>query len=114
MPEVLAAASLVVSRAGASLVAEITAIGVPSILVPSPNVTNNHQEPNARSVADAGAGEMILERELTGDALFERISAIMGDSDRRAAMSKASRSLGMPEAAAAIYEQIRRVTRQQR
>lgn len=109
MPEVLAAASLVVSRAGASLLAEITALGVPSILVPSPNVTNNHQEPNARSVADAGAGEMILERELGGGKLRERVFAIMKDAPLRRRMSEASKSLGMPQAAADIYAQLKRV-----
>src|SRR5690606_37977055 len=67
MPDVLAASSLVVSRSGASSLAELTALGIPSVLVPSPNVTNNHQEPNARSLADAGAAVMLLEHELTGE-----------------------------------------------
>lgn len=112
MPEVLSAASLVVSRAGASFIAETTSIGVPSILIPSPNVTNNHQEANARSVADAGAGVMILERNLTGEVLFEHISAIMADASRRESMAGASRKLGMPQAAATIYEQLGRIIRQ--
>ena len=110
MPEVLAAASLVVSRAGASLIAEFTSIGKPSILVPSPNVTNNHQEPNARSLADAGASVMILERDLTGESLFASVSAIMKDKARRASMAEAARKLGMPEAARVIAEQLIRVT----
>jgi len=111
MPEVLAAASLYVGRAGASFLAEITSLGIPSILIPSPNVTNNHQEANARSLVDAGAAKMILERELTGDSLFARISEIMGDSAHRAEMSKASRELGMPQSASLIYEQIVRLQR---
>jgi UDP-N-acetylglucosamine--N-acetylmuramyl-(pentapeptide) pyrophosphoryl-undecaprenol N-acetylglucosamine transferase len=111
MPEVLSAASLVVSRAGASSLAEITSLGVPSILIPSPNVTNNHQEPNARSLADAGAAVMVLERDLTGGLLFNRISEIMSDNARRGAMALASRKLGMPEAAASIFEQIVRISR---
>ncbi|BBI34673.1 undecaprenyldiphospho-muramoylpentapeptide beta-N-acetylglucosaminyltransferase [Cohnella abietis] len=111
MPEVLSAASLVVSRAGASSLAEITSLGIPSILIPSPNVTNNHQEPNARSLADAGAAEMILERDLTGGLLYSHINAIMGDSARRSLMAHASRELGMPGAASAIYDQITRVNR---
>jgi UDP-N-acetylglucosamine--N-acetylmuramyl-(pentapeptide) pyrophosphoryl-undecaprenol N-acetylglucosamine transferase len=111
MPEVLAAASLVVSRAGASSLAEITSLGVPSILIPSPNVTNNHQEPNARSLADAGAADMILERNLTGDLLFRHIRAIMGDTAYRGSMAQASRKLGMPNAATTIVEQITRLLR---
>ncbi|KIL34651.1 UDP-diphospho-muramoylpentapeptide beta-N-acetylglucosaminyltransferase [Cohnella kolymensis] len=112
MHEVLSAASLVVTRAGASFIAETTSIGVPAILIPSPNVTNNHQEANARSVADAGAGVMILERNLSGEVLFQQIAAIMTDSARRQSMAQASRNLGMPQAAAAIYEQIGRIIRQ--
>ncbi|MBB6673219.1 undecaprenyldiphospho-muramoylpentapeptide beta-N-acetylglucosaminyltransferase [Cohnella nanjingensis] len=111
MPEVLAAASLVVSRAGASSLAEITALGVPAILVPSPNVTNNHQQPNAESLAACGGGEMILERDLTGDLLYERIAAIMGDDARRREMAAASRRLGMPEAAATICFQLEALVR---
>ncbi|WP_372663046.1 undecaprenyldiphospho-muramoylpentapeptide beta-N-acetylglucosaminyltransferase [Cohnella sp.] len=111
MPEVLSAASLVVSRAGASSLAEITSLGIPSILIPSPNVTNNHQEPNARSLADAGAAVMILERQLTGELLFSHIRTIMDDTLHRALMAEASRKLGMPNAAAAIYEQITRLHR---
>ncbi|HEY8530196.1 MAG TPA: undecaprenyldiphospho-muramoylpentapeptide beta-N-acetylglucosaminyltransferase [Paenibacillaceae bacterium] len=110
MPEVLAAASLVVSRAGASFLAEITAIGVPAILIPSPNVTGNHQQPNAESLAREGAAVMLLERELTGETLFGHIAAIMRDPARRRSMAAASRALGKPEAAALIYEEMRRLT----
>jgi UDP-N-acetylglucosamine--N-acetylmuramyl-(pentapeptide) pyrophosphoryl-undecaprenol N-acetylglucosamine transferase len=111
MPEVLAATSLFVGRAGASFLAEITSLGIPSILIPSPNVTNNHQEANARSLADAGAAKMILERDLTGSLLFSHISSIMGDTARKDTMALASRKLGMPGAAASIYEQIVRLSR---
>ncbi|UVI32197.1 undecaprenyldiphospho-muramoylpentapeptide beta-N-acetylglucosaminyltransferase [Paenibacillus spongiae] len=102
MPEVLAATTLVVSRSGASSLAEVTALGIPSILIPSPNVTNNHQEANARSIADAGAAEMIVERNLNGEMLFERIQAIMTDPGRLASMGKASHSLGIPQSASLI------------
>jgi UDP-N-acetylglucosamine--N-acetylmuramyl-(pentapeptide) pyrophosphoryl-undecaprenol N-acetylglucosamine transferase len=111
MPEVLAAASLVVSRAGASSIAEITALGVPSILVPSPNVTNNHQEPNARSLADGGAARMILERDLSAESLFDAVSAVMNDPVRRQSMAVAARKLGMPDAAQSIGEQLIRIMR---
>jgi len=109
MPDVLAAASLVVSRAGASLLSEFTALGMPAILVPSPNVTNNHQEPNAKSLADAGAGVMILERDLSGETLLAGVRDIMTDRKRRASMSEAARSLGKPDAANAILAQLTRI-----
>ncbi len=70
MPEVLAATSLIISRAGASFLSEITSLGIPSILIPSPNVTNNHQEANARSLQQEGASEMVLEKELRPAELF--------------------------------------------
>ncbi|MFC5467165.1 undecaprenyldiphospho-muramoylpentapeptide beta-N-acetylglucosaminyltransferase [Cohnella suwonensis] len=109
MPDVLAAASLFVGRAGASFLAEVTSLGIPSILVPSPNVTNNHQEANARSLSDAGAGTLILERDLTGNVLFEKIAGIISDPEKKERMAKASRSLGMPRSASDIYEQIVRI-----
>jgi UDP-N-acetylglucosamine--N-acetylmuramyl-(pentapeptide) pyrophosphoryl-undecaprenol N-acetylglucosamine transferase len=109
MPEVLAAASLVVSRAGAGMIAEFASAGMPSILIPSPNVTNNHQEPNARSVADAGAAVMILEKELTGETLFAAVSSILSDERRRTSMAEAARKLGMPDAARTIAEQLERL-----
>ena len=109
MAEVLADASLVISRSGASSLAEITALGLPSILVPSPNVTANHQEANARSLVDAGAAEMILERNLSGSALLESIRAITSDASRLSEMSKASLSLGMPEAAVRIAAELKRL-----
>ncbi|NBD22796.1 undecaprenyldiphospho-muramoylpentapeptide beta-N-acetylglucosaminyltransferase [Paenibacillus glycinis] len=110
MPEVLAASQLVVGRSGASSLAEITALGIPSILVPSPNVTNNHQEANARSLADAGAAEMIRERDLNAAALFGRIVGIMNDKHVHAKMGEAARALGMPDSAAMIVGELKRLT----
>lgn len=106
MPEVLAASAMIVSRAGASFLAEVTSLGVPAVLVPSPNVTNNHQQPNAESLANAGAGRMILEKDLSGDTLLAAVSAIMKDAALRGRMTEASRGLGMPKAAEAIYGQM--------
>lgn len=109
MPEVLAATSLIVSRSGASSLAEITALGIPSILIPSPNVTNNHQEANARSLANEQAAEMILEKDLSGQALFARIEAIIGDEKRWKSMSERAKTLGMPDSAKQIAEEIERL-----
>ncbi|MGF7046156.1 UDP-N-acetylglucosamine--N-acetylmuramyl-(pentapeptide) pyrophosphoryl-undecaprenol N-acetylglucosamine transferase [Paenibacillus sp. DS2015] len=111
MPEVLAATSLIVNRAGASFLAEINSLGIPSILIPSPNVTNNHQEANARQLEKAGAAEVIVEKELTGDRLFQAISNIMGDLDVHRTMSESSRKLGKPESANLIVEEMRRLSR---
>lgn len=110
MPEVLAASELVVGRSGASSLAELTALGIPSILIPSPNVTNNHQEANARSLVEAGAAEMILEKEATGNKLFERIKAIMSSSKQLSEMKRASLKLGMPESASLITNELMKLT----
>jgi UDP-N-acetylglucosamine--N-acetylmuramyl-(pentapeptide) pyrophosphoryl-undecaprenol N-acetylglucosamine transferase len=105
-PDLLAACSLVIGRSGASSIAEITAIGVPSIQVPSPNVTNNHQEANARRLVEAGAAEIVLEREMNPVKLIEQIRAIMSDASRRSNMQLAAKQVGKPDSAKAIYELI--------
>ncbi|GFN30395.1 undecaprenyldiphospho-muramoylpentapeptide beta-N-acetylglucosaminyltransferase [Paenibacillus xylaniclasticus] len=109
MPDVLAASSLVVCRAGASTIAEMTALGIPSILIPSPNVTNNHQEANARSLVDAGAARMILERELSGERLLDTIRTMLLDEKQLAETGQAAAKLGMPDAAVTIVNELRRL-----
>lgn len=99
MPEVLSGMDLVVSRAGATTLAELTSLGIPSILIPSPYVTNNHQEKNARVLSKHGAAQLLLENELTGNKLIESIDRILLDQNRLNAMKKASKELGMPDAA---------------
>jgi UDP-N-acetylglucosamine--N-acetylmuramyl-(pentapeptide) pyrophosphoryl-undecaprenol N-acetylglucosamine transferase len=107
MPEVLAATSIIVSRSGASSLAEITALGLPSILIPSPNVTNNHQEANARWLEREGAAKVILERELNGRILYEAILKIASDPIRYEHMSLQAKKLGKRDAASQIYEAMR-------
>ncbi|PTX51235.1 UDP-N-acetylglucosamine-N-acetylmuramylpentapeptide N-acetylglucosamine transferase [Melghirimyces profundicolus] len=111
MPDVLAGTSLVVGRAGASTLAELTALGIPSILVPSPYVTNNHQETNARWLEEQGAGCMILEKELNGGRLWEMIRAITDDPNRHREMSEAARKLGRPDAAEVIVDELDKLSR---
>ncbi|WP_338048676.1 undecaprenyldiphospho-muramoylpentapeptide beta-N-acetylglucosaminyltransferase [Paludifilum halophilum] len=111
MPDVLAATSLVVGRAGASTLAELTALGVPSILIPSPYVTNNHQEVNARWIEEQGAGRMILERDLTGDGLWSVISEMTEDDAGHEKMSQAARELGRPDAAEVIIDELVQLSR---
>lgn len=110
MADMLADATIVVSRSGASSLAEMTALGLPSILIPSPNVTNNHQEANARSLFDAGAAEMVLEKELTGENLLALIQEIVQDESRMKQMCQASKQLAVPNSASLIAEELKKLT----
>lgn len=103
MPEVLAGIDLTVSRAGATTLAELTSLGIPSILIPSPYVTDNHQEKNARALSEHGAARLLLEKDLTGPKLVENIDQILGNEEKLANMKKAARKLGIPDAAQRLY-----------
>jgi UDP-N-acetylglucosamine--N-acetylmuramyl-(pentapeptide) pyrophosphoryl-undecaprenol N-acetylglucosamine transferase len=109
MPDVLAATHLLVGRAGASTLAEITALGVPAILIPSPYVTNNHQEKNARGLERAGAARVIVERELTGMSLQKCLSEILSDKELWKQMRENSLTLGMPRAATEMVRQLKEI-----
>jgi len=99
-------ADLVVCRAGATTVAELTCIGLPAIFIPFPHAADNHQEINAGWVVSADAGEMILETDLTGPELWRHIQHLRDTPRRREAMAERARALGRPEAAAAIVTDI--------
>jgi len=105
MDEVYAKADLVVCRAGATTVAELTAFGKAAILVPYPYAIYDHQRGNAQALQDRGAADMILDRDLTGEVLAARIRAYFSDRERLARMAGAARTLGRPEAAARIVEE---------
>ena len=105
MPMALAAADLAVFRAGAIGLAELTAKGVPSVLIPYPYATANHQEFNARAVEAAGAAKVILDKELTGEKLLEEIEHLLIRSEDLQKMKKAAKSLGRPGAAKEIAQQ---------
>ena len=77
MPKALAAADLAVFRAGALGIAELTVRGVPAVLVPYPYAASNHQEQNARAMAEAGAAEMILDKDLTADRLLAALAELL-------------------------------------
>jgi UDP-N-acetylglucosamine--N-acetylmuramyl-(pentapeptide) pyrophosphoryl-undecaprenol N-acetylglucosamine transferase len=111
MPDVLAATHVVVARAGASTLAELTALGIPSILVPSPYVTNNHQEANARALEQAGAAFVLLEQECSGVQLWSMITQIVEQPHVHEQMSAAARKLGMPEAADRIVDELEKIAR---
>ncbi|MDM7526972.1 MAG: undecaprenyldiphospho-muramoylpentapeptide beta-N-acetylglucosaminyltransferase [Lactobacillus paracasei subsp. paracasei] len=97
MPSILPDIGLLISRAGATTLAEITALGIPAVLIPSPNVTHHHQFLNAQSLTKQGAAITITEDEL--DNHFpRRVVTLMEDDEKRAAMAKASKKLGVPDA----------------
>lgn len=104
------ASDLVVSRAGASTLTEITALGLPSILIPYPHATLAHQDQNARLLEKSGAAVVINDRDLTGDVLADAIVALVCDSARMGTMSKNSRDLGKPDAAREIASHLHDLT----
>ncbi len=110
LPNLLARTDLVVSRAGATTLAEITALGVPGILIPSPNVTNNHQEYNADILARQEAAVLLREQDLDRPALAELIISLLKDRDKLQHMSAASRKLGFPDAAERMFAVLLEVT----
>ena len=106
MPTVMRAADVVLCRAGASTISELTALGVAAIIVPSPNVANNHQEKNARVLSDHGAAELILETESSGQRLLDETRKILTDENLRLNMEQKMAALGVPDANQRIYETV--------
>lgn len=98
MPELLAAADAAVVRAGAITIAELAVRGVPAVIIPSPNVANDHQVPNARVMSDAGAGVMLLDRDLNGDSLLAALTPLLDDPAVRREMAAKAESVARPEA----------------
>ena len=114
MPQALACADVAVFRAGAIGIAELTARGVPSILVPYPFAAANHQEMNARAVATAGAARMILDRELTAERLLSVLAELLSEDAKLKRMAKAAKKLGRPKAADEIASRVIRLARGKR
>ena len=106
MDREMRAAGLVVSRAGATTLAEVTAAGRPSILIPLPTATDDHQRHNARALESAGAAELIDQSELRGETLADRILSLARDRERRRRMSAAARRLAKPRAAEDIVDAV--------
>lgn len=104
MPARLAAADLVVCRAGATTLSELAAAGRPAILVPFPFAADDHQRANAEAVRDAGAAVVVEDRDLTGARCAGEIAALAADPARRARMAAAARTLAKPNATAAIAD----------
>ncbi len=104
MPLVCAAADLVICRAGASTIAELAAIAKPAILVPSPNVTADHQTKNAKVLAEHGGAVLLPENQCSGQALYNEASAILKNMARRDEMIRALTQQSIPDAAEQIYQ----------
>ena len=106
MPDLMAAADLIITRAGASSLNEIEAAGTPCIIVPSPNVTDNHQEKNARVLERHGAAVVLPERDLTAETLYETARVLLADAPRRAAMRENLQRMAVVDSAERIYSAI--------
>ena len=100
----LGQADVVVCRAGATTLAELTAAGKAAILVPLPTATDDHQRRNAEALAADGAAEVLLQREMTGESLAARLLALASDRDRRRRLEQAARRLARPDAARVIVD----------
>jgi len=106
MPQAQAMADLAIFRAGATGLAELTARGIPAILVPYPYAAENHQEHNAQALVDAGAARMILNRDLTAQSLGSVLTELLSQPDKLQQMAAASRKLGRPQAAQTIADMV--------
>jgi len=98
----MSAADIILCRAGGSTIAELTVAGKPAVLIPSPYVTNNQQEENAKQVQKTGGAILIREKDCTGESLFEVISFLLSDGERLQTMADAQKALGAPDAAKRI------------
>ena len=104
MPTVMAAADVVIGRAGSATCNEIAAAGTPCILIPSPNVTNNHQEKNARVLEEAGGAVVVLEKDCSPEKMYELVTALLAEESRRQEMTKALHSLVKSDSAQRICD----------
>lgn len=103
MPELMAAADLMICRAGASTLNEVAASAVPAIIVPSPNVTDNHQDKNARVLERRGAAVVVREADCDGDSLYRMACELLADEARLAAMRRALREMAVLDSTERIY-----------
>ena len=109
MGDALAAADLVLSRSGASSIAEIAALGVPSVLVPFPYATADHQTINARYLTDAGAAVLFADDEVSGDGFADELLGLLSDPERRSVMRARARGLAQGSAAAKLADEVERL-----
>ncbi len=106
MPQLLSAADLVISRAGALTLAEIAAVGRASVLIPSPNVAENHQYHNAMQLQRLGAAVVVEEKELTGEGLVGIVDHLTGDPAGLMEMGMKARALAQPDSLRRICDNL--------
>ena len=106
MPACLAAADLVICRAGASTLSELTAAGRASVLIPSPNVAENHQYHNAMVLQNAGAAVVVEEKDLTGAGLVKLVRELTGDPARLGQLGENARKIAAPRAVEQIADEL--------
>lgn len=111
MPVRLAAADVVINRAGAMTISELAALGKPAILIPSPNVTDNHQYKNAKVLADAGAAVMIGEKDLSAGVLARETDALLTDREKRRVLSENFGRFAIRNADFLIYNEIKNLVK---
>ena len=111
MPTLMAAADVFISRAGSSSCNEIAAAGTPCILIPSPNVTDNHQEKNARALEKTGGAEVILENDCTPQVLQQRLEEMLADEEKRRTMSMALRKMCVLDSAERVCDIIEQLAK---
>ena len=104
--KLMAAADRILCRAGASTISELCYLGKPVIMVPSPNVTNNHQEKNARVLERAGGAKVLLEGEFDADSLLQEIKTLLKDEEKLQSMGEAMKTLSVRDATERITEMI--------
>lgn len=109
MGEVLKFTDLIITRAGATILAEITALGIPSIIIPSPYVANNHQVINARDLEKNNAAFVIEEKDFEKDLFITKIDEILGDNKVYKKMSESTKKIGITDSATRIYNEIERL-----
>ena len=104
MVSAYAASDLIICRAGATSLAEITVAGKASVLIPFPYAADDHQTENARAMVEAGAAAMIRESDLTAETLYSLVASLLGDDKKLRGMEEKSKTLGRPDAAASIVD----------
>ena len=102
----MATADVVISRAGAVSISELAAMGKAAVLIPSPNVTGNHQYKNAATLAEKGAAILLAESELSGERLWREVRILLSDEAKRKAMQKAISTFARPDAGRQIFEDV--------
>lgn len=107
MPKLMAAADIIICRAGAITLSEIAALGKCAVLVPSPNVTNDHQSFNAKAFYEIGAAEVIKEKDLSGKVLKQKIYELIDDNEKRIKIAHKARELAVIDSSVKIYEIIK-------